>query len=258
MSRPRATVHARLRGESSPEELHRAFVEHREWLVPLQFYRALHGDAMAQARKMSFGARTAVPPEELWLFTEQGTAQQASNQGALLGTYVLGVDGVELFQSLPATVAAVRVNAGGFDGDLLSFEGGALDGLRDWAVAVRIERGLAAGDDPRATPELMASLRSFRAYHVPVFADGRLIAKAGHEGFQQPAVVCTAPDAFAGFLGALDAGMQAQVELRRLGAQELMAEVERQGIDALYLNPVGPGPARVLPRAVCDAIVAAP
>lgn len=256
MSRPRAQVHARSRGEASPHALHRALVDHTQWLVPLQFFQSLHGDAMASARKMSFSPRSNVPPEQLWLFTEQGTAQQAATQGALLGTYVIGVDGVSLFGSLPSDVKSVHVNAGGFDGDLLTLDGDALHALRAWARLVHLERGLAAHGDPRQVPELAGALQAYRTYHVPFFPDGRLIAKAGYEGYRQPVVVCTGPDSYETFVGALELALQGQVQLRRLDLASLHGEVARQDVDALYLNPLGPGPTGLWPRALCDALVA--
>ena len=256
MSRPRAQVHARARGESSAHSLHRALVEHAQWLVPLQFFRSLHGNAMASERKMSFSPRSSVPPEQLWLFTEQGTAQQASTQGALLGTYVLGVDGVSLFGSLTPEVTSVHINAGGFDGDLLALSGEALDALRAWAGLVHLERGLAVHAAPRHAPELAGALQAYRTFHVPFFPDGRLIAKAGYEGYRQPVVVCTGPDSYETFVGALDVALQGQVQLRRLDLASLHGEVARQDVDALYLNPLGPGPTGLWPRAVCDALVA--
>ena len=252
MSRPRAVRLAQRRGEADTNDVLRAFMSHKEWLAPIAIFE---GSEVEDARKISLGPRTQVPNDEIWVFSEQGTAIQATRNGTLLGTYVSGVRGDALFRRLPEMASYVVVNGGGFEEDRLDFDRTGFTTLLSWAEAVSVERAIARSSDPRAEPELLARMRALGAWYLPLFADGRMIAKAGYGGFAQPSVVCTTADSYAAFVGALDAGLRQQVQRRVVDGEGLCAELTNQGdVDALYLNPFGPGPSVTLPRDVFEMV----
>jgi len=253
MSRPRAAFHAQLRGDASVHEVLRAFMEHREWLVPLSFF---DGDELAAARKVSFGPRHQLPRSELWVFSEQATAQQAVVNGNLLGTYVAGVPGIVLFERIPEDATQVRVNCGGWEQDALEFDAQGFQLLTGWARTVRLERLLQGCADPASSPKLLDDMRAHESYRVPFLPDGRMVSKPGHDGFEQPSVVCTSIDSYEAFLEALDAELREQIRCEVLDGPQLCDRVRPQKIDALFLNPMGPGPTRTLPKQLCDAITA--
>ncbi|MAC27848.1 MAG: hypothetical protein CMH59_15430 [Myxococcales bacterium] len=246
MSRPRAQILAHGRGEASVEAVYRSLAEHREWLVPLGFFPRRE---LAAACKVAFGPRHQIPHAELWVFTEQATATQAVQEGALLGSYILSIPGTRLFAELPEKVDfhELRINAGGFQEDLLRFERAQFDRLARWAALVATEEHLA---DAKASEEgLREALGRHPEFHVPLMPDGRMVAKPGHDGFAQPGVACTTPDSYTAFVGALDPALAGQLTQRVVDGTGFRQEVARQDIDALYLNPFGPGPTRTLPRA---------
>lgn len=224
-------------------EVLRSMMEHTEWLVPIAYFER---EELQKANKVSFGPRHQVPPVELWLFTEQATAQQAVVQGALLGSYVASVPGHRIFARLPADTELVRVNGGGFEEDLLSFERQAFPMLHQWANTLQLEASLV---DPSACGE---KLRAHHEFHVPFMPDGRMIAKPGHEGFAQPGVVCTSPDSYEAFVGALEPALAAQLSHAVLDGGGLRERLGGQEVDALYFNPFGPGRCATLPRSVVE------
>ena len=242
MSRPRTAIPALRRGQASRASTLRALAEHREWLVPVGFFPT---ETIARAGKVSFGPRSHVPPNELWLFTESATVHAALAHGAVLGSYVPSIPGTELFANLGEPWRVVRVNAGGYDDDLLVFEPETYTELGAWARIVELERLLLGkGLDTSA-------LRAHPELHIPLLPDGRMIAKPGHEGFAQPGVVCTSLDCYEAFVGALDPALSAQLRHVVLDGEHFLGEVARQReVDALYFNPFGPGLSRTCPRHV--------
>lgn len=241
MSQVRALVHAKVRGEVSLDSVLRASVAHRGWLVPVRY---LDRDHVREAYKVSFGPRQQVPEGELWLFSEQATANQAVSQGAVLGTYIAGMDGLELFTRLADEVQRVRINPGGYPADELAFEreGDGFAILGRWASTLTLERSI--NEHVHFDGEVSASLAAHATYHVPLLPDGRFIAKPGHEGFTQPSVICTSPDSFDAFLNVLEPSLLEVVRRECWTGAQLLEELQRQQVDAVYLNPVGPGPTR--------------
>jgi hypothetical protein len=67
-------------------------------------------DTDAGGRRFSVEFR--IPGTELWLFTGSAAALAAKEQGALLGLYINGVRGTELFGNLDPAWEWVRVNPG--------------------------------------------------------------------------------------------------------------------------------------------------
>lgn len=255
MSRPRAVRLAQARGDADTNEVLRAFMSHKEWLAPISLFE---GAEVADARKISLGPRTQVPNDEVWIFTEQGTAIQATRNGTLLGTYVTGVRGDALFRRLPEVASYVVVNGGGFEDDRLDFDRSGFQRLVGWAEAVSLERALAKAGALDSNAELLARMRVLGEWYLPLFADGRMIAKAGFEGYEQPGVACTTPDSYDAFVGALDPELQKQVQRMVVDGEGLCAELANQEqVDALYLNPFGPGPTLTIPRSVFDLVKSA-
>ncbi|MAQ18959.1 MAG: hypothetical protein CMN30_29700 [Sandaracinus sp.] len=252
MSRPRAVRLAQARGEADANEVLRAFMSHKEWLAPIQLFE---GAEVSAARKVSLGPRTQVPNDEVWIFSEQGTAIQATRNGILLGTYVSGVRGDALFRRLPEVASYVVVNGGGYDEDRLDFDRSGFDRLIGWAEAISFERAVVGTAAWEQQPELLARMRALESWYIPLFADGRMIAKAGHDGFQQPSVACTTPDSYNGFVNMLEPELRQQVRRMVVNGEGLCAEITRQTqVDALYLNPFGPGPSVTIPRHVFDLV----
>ncbi|MBO6933586.1 MAG: hypothetical protein JJ863_01380 [Deltaproteobacteria bacterium] len=252
MSRPRAVRLAQARGDADTSQVLREFMAHKEWLAPISLFE---GSEVADARKVSLGSRTQVPADEVWIFTEQGTAIQATRNGTLLGCYVSGVRGDALFRRLPEVASYVVINGGGFEDDRLDFDRQSFDQLVRWAEAVSLERAVAAADSIATNGEILARMRALDAWYLPLFGDGRMIAKAGHDGYDQPGVACTTPDSYAAFVNALDPQLRQQVKRMVVNGEGLCVELQNQTqVDALYLNPFGPGPTATIPRSVFDLI----
>jgi hypothetical protein len=240
MSRPRTAIPALRRGEASRPVVLRALVEHREWLVPIQFFSR---EQTATASKVSFGPRSHTPPSELWVFTEAATVHAAIAHGAVLGSYVQSVAGIELFGAITDELRVVRINPSGYADDQLAFEPESYPELRTWASVVRRERELLGAGVDRA------ALAAHPELHVPLLPDGRMIAKPGHDGYAQPGVVCTSLDCYEAFVGALDPSLATQLRHSVVDGSTFVNEMGRQReVDALYFNPFGPGLCRTWAR----------
>lgn len=255
MSIPRALLLAHQRGEASVNQVLRGMMSHKGWLVPVNFFQP---EEVRDTYKVAFGPRHQIPHAELWIYTEQGTATYAVQQGALLGAYVTMIPGTVLFQRMPEAAQTLKVNAGGYEEDLLELERVSFDRLALWARTVELEQALDGCADPTIDLQLMAKMRAHPEYHVPLLPDGRMIAKPGEGGFRQPGVVCSSPDSYDVFVAALDEELQQQIQHSIVDGDGLSAELVRQEIDAVYLNPFGPGPTLTWPRAVGEAIATAP
>ena len=149
------------------------------------------------------------------------------------------------------------VNGGGFQEDRLDFDRSGFGTLTAWAEAISFERALVTCTHIQREPELLARAKALGAWYVPVLPDGRMIAKAGHEGYREPGVVCTTPDSYAAFVSALEPDLSRRVKQRIISGSELCEEVRAQSVDALYLNPFGPGPSLVFPKGVFDLVAIA-
>ncbi len=244
MSLPRALILAHHRNEASFQELLRAFMGHRAWLVPLDFFPR---PALQDAYKVSFGPRHQCPPGELWLFSEHGTAQYAASQGAALGAFVLGVEGTSIFGQLSPQTRLIRVNPCGYPEDLLVLGPESLQEVGAWARTVTFEERLRGCADPSQDDELLTYLRHHDGYHVPLLPDGRMLAKPGEGGFAQPGVVCTSADSYEAFVTVLEPPLRQQIAQSVMNGVRLREELTRQDVDGVYLNPFGPGPTATWP-----------
>lgn len=251
MSLPRALILAHQRGEASFHDLLRAFMAHRAWLVPVDFFPR---PTLRDAYKVSFGPRHQRPPGEIWLFSEHGTAQYAASQGAALGAFVLGVEGSAIFGGLPPEVRLIRINPGGYPEDLLVIGPESLEEVGAWARTIELEERLRRCPDPSRDVELLSGLRRHDRYHVPLLPDGRMLAKPGEGGFAQPGVVCTSADSYETFVSALEPALHQQIAARVLDGPGLREELARQDVDGVYLNPFGPGPTATWSLALADLI----
>lgn len=249
MSRPRAARLAFDRGECAEPVVMRAFMEHTEWLAPAWLF-----DKATEGRKVCFDGQHVVPEGELWVFTEAATATHASQSGTRLGTYVSGIPGTELFGALMKDSAAVRINPGGYTEDELRFTPDAYGGLTEWATGIAVERGLPYVTEGVFSETMIQRLRTHPRYYLPFFSDGRMISKPGYGGFDQPGVLCVTPDAYDAFTGALDETLVEQIEQVIATPEELKQHVEKQKIDGVYFNPMGPGPSTVLPASAFSAL----
>lgn len=242
MSRARTSILAARRDEVSRDQMLRVLMEHREWLVPVS---AMARSELAVCCKVSFGPRAQTPPSELWVFTETATAQSAQTHGAVLGSFAMSIDGARLFGTLLGEAEVLRVNPAGYPEDVLTFDRAQYAELERWAGVVARERELGSADGVTAG----ALLRTLSEVHVPLLPDGRMVAKPGHDGFAQPGVACTSRDSYEAFVGALDPSFGGSLRHVVLDGSGLCAELGRQGeVDAIYLNPFGPGPQRTLAR----------
>lgn len=253
MTIARWAILAQRRGEASAHQVLRSLMEHREWWVPLGFFPA---SDTARMRKTSFGRLHHVPPSELWVFTEAGTACEAHQRGAPVGSFVQSIPGHQLFATLRRRpgIRAVQVNAGGYPEDLLTFAPDAFETLEQWALAIGFERLL--GSSTELSDAVLARSKSYEQYLAFMLPDERMLVKAGHDGLAQPGVVCTSQDSADILLETLEDDFRETLRLTTLSAAELRHELERQDIDGLVLNPLGPGPQRTLSmidsQALCE------
>jgi hypothetical protein len=232
-------------GNANTDDVMRALVSHRGWLVPLDFFAFCRGDGAQADGILILSAESQAPPGALWLFTDEGAARLAQSKGARLGAYAGRLSGTELFRAVGPEHQTVYVNPGSPPERTWVFqESSAADAGGLWAGAVALEesfaRWQAAGE-----PDLSA-LEDYPAFVLYNFASGPVVTLPGRGGLSNPAAAFTAPDCAAAFLRLLGEEQRAQLRQVTLDGKSLLGNLPH-GIDGLLFNPFGPGATYALP-----------
>jgi hypothetical protein len=227
-------------GRANANDVMRALVSHRSWLVPALLVAPGDEQAGVVDNLTMFGAETLLPPGELWIFTDRQAADLAQASGASLGAYAGGVAGIKLFRSISPDTKTVRVNPYSPREQTWIFsEGSAFDMGRIWADAIALEENF---EQWRQTgnPDKTA-VGNYRAFLVFNHSSGPVITLPNQGAMSNPAAVFTAPDCADMFLSKLGDEQRASLHQAVVGGEALMEGALRLGIDGLLFNPFGPG-----------------
>jgi hypothetical protein len=227
-------------GRANANDVMRALVSHRSWLVPALLVAPGGEQAGVVDNLTLFSAETLLPPGELWIFTDRQAAEIAQAAGASLGAYAGGVAGTKLFRSIDPNIETMRVNPHSPREQTWIFSEGSASGVGGiWADAIALEEKF---DEWRQTgnPDKTA-VGNYRAFLVFNHSTGPVITLPNQSGMSNPAAVFTAPDCADMFLSKLDDEQRTSLQQAVAGGESLMEGAARLGIDGLLFNPFGPG-----------------
>lgn len=232
-------------GQADANDVMRALVSHRGWLVPIDFFAQCRGDGARADGVIILSAESQAPPGNLWLFTDEGAARLAQSKGASLGAYAGRLSGTELFGAVGPEHRTVWVNPGSpLEQTWLFQEGSAANAGGLWAEAVALEESF-AGWEAAGAPDLRA-LEDYRAFMLYNHASGPVITLPNRGGMSNPAAAFTAPDCADAFLRLLGEEQSAQLQPVTIDGKSLLSNPPL-GIDGLLFNPFGPGATYALP-----------
>jgi hypothetical protein len=233
-------------GRANPNDVMRALVSHRGWLVPALLVAQGGEQGRVLDNMTLFGAETRLPPGELWIFTDREAADLAQAAGASLGAYAGGISGTELFRSIDPSTQTVRVNPySSRERTWIFSEGSASEVGKIWADAIALEESF---EQWRQTgqPDGTA-VSNYRAFLLFDHSSGPVITLPNQAGMANPAAAFTAPDCAEMFLSKLGAEQRAQMRQTVASGESLMERAPQLGIDGLLFNPFGPGASYALP-----------
>jgi hypothetical protein len=230
----------------SKDDLMRQLVSYRDWLAPTLIMAQHYGRSdFAEGRLFMFGERLSYPRSELWLFTDFEAASRAQEAGALLGPYVSGIGGTELFGKLDSAWDVVKINPGSTAAMTCDLARGGFEEAAAWADAINFEAEL----DRRAASGRvdLDALGDYRDFLLLNHTSSGLVATLpGRRGLTNPAPIFTAPDCLAAFLRQLTPSEQAGLVRVTAPGKLLLERLPRQGVDGMLLNEFGPGPSAVV------------
>ncbi|HEY9401705.1 MAG TPA: hypothetical protein VIQ24_03350 [Pyrinomonadaceae bacterium] len=227
-------------GRANADDVMRALVSHRGWLVPASLVAQSGEQAGVVDNITMYGAETRLPPGELWIFTDREAADLAQAAGASLGAYAGGIAGTKLFRSIDPDTKTVRVNPySPRERTWIFSEGSATGAGRIWADAITLEENFERWRQT-GNPDKTA-VGSYRAFLVFNHSSGPVITLPNQGGMSNPAAAFTAPDCADMFLSKLGEEQRASLRQAVAGGEALMEGATRLGIDGLLFNPFGPG-----------------
>ncbi len=234
-------------GRANVNDVMRALVSYRGWLVPLALF-ARRGEANRVTDSiLILSSEMSLPPGELWVFTDAEAAHLAQAKGALLGAYASGMAGTELFNQLDPNWQTVRVNPGSpRERTWIFTEGSAAEAGQLWAEAIMLEESFAQWQQT-GTPDA-AALMSYRAFLLYDHVSGPVITLPNQGGMANPAVAFSAPDCADMFLAKLSEEQRPQMRQVTIDGKHLLANPPL-GTDGLLFNVFGPGATYALPFA---------
>ena len=226
----------------------RSLVSYHDWLVPLGFAAQGDEETRTVASMEILTTETQLPPDKLWVFTDREAAHLAQTKGALLGTYVGGIAGTELFRNIGADIKTVFVNPGSPTERTWMFQdGGGIEVTKIWADAIALEESFARWEQT-GTPDHAAVL-NYRAFMTFDFSSGPVVTLPGQGGMSNPAAAFTAPDCADTFLSRLSEEQRAGLLSVTIGGRTLVEKSPQLGIDGLLINAFGPGETYAFPFA---------
>lgn len=231
-STPRDALARFVNHDLTDAQLMRALAEHAGWIAPAA------RDGQTVALRLIDVADAGSPAQRaLCLFSDEGTLADARNAAPdVFGGDVLGgLTGWRVWAELGPHVQAVHVDP--FSTESMRFGPDRLDGLREWAGALRVEEALATVGE---TGGELGVIRDFERYYV-VLLEGTHLALAPDVRRRRFGAVFTATDALEAFLRRSRA---ADAQPLCLAGAELFAMLQSMPLDGIVFNSAGPGPAR--------------
>jgi hypothetical protein len=227
-------------GRANANDVMRALVSHRSWLVPALLVAQSGAQPGVVDNLTMYSAETRLPPGELWIFTDREAADLAQAAGASLGAYAGGIPGTKLFRSIDPDAKTVRVNPYSPRARTWIFSEGSASGVGSiWADAITLEENFERWRQT-GNPD-KAAVSHYRAFLVFNHSSGPVITLPGQGGMSNPAVVFTAPDCADMFLSKLGDEQRASLQQAVTGGEALLENAPQLGIDGLLFNPFGPG-----------------
>lgn len=227
--------------QANTNEVMRALVSHRGWFVPAGLF-ALSGEATRRVQKMmTLSSENLTPAGELWIFSSDEAALQATAQGASVGTYAGGMAGTELFRIIdPNSFQTVFVNPGSPRERTWIFQEGSASTMgRLWADVIALEEKFPEWEQT-GKPDL-AAFESYRAFLVFDHLSGPIVTLPNQGGLKNPAAVFTAPDCAQNFLAELTDGERVSIKQVEIDGPRLLQLPAVCGVDGLLFNFFGPG-----------------
>lgn len=230
------------------DQVMRALCEHTGWFAPA-VYACLALKTQTFEKITLWGAEANLPPGKLYLFTDVGAGNLAS-QKLTLGPYASPLPGAPLLSYLPAGFKELVVNPGSPQEQGWFMGDGALPFASIWGQAVHIEQMLVG----KLKGDLVDVLLKFPGWTSFALPNGAIATAVGAGGLKNPAMIFTAPDC--ADLAFQKLGPQA-ASLKRMvtSGEDLFGAYPRLGIDGFLVNPFGPGMAKVLDGKVAEGIV---
>jgi len=226
--------------KADAHDVFRALVGYNNWLVPVKVMASHYGKPTL-APRVSYSLTSELPPDELWLFTDDDAARRAVASGCRLGAFATGLTGSELFEKLPPGLTAVRVNPVSPAELTWNVPPEAFAVAAAWGQVLRFERCLR--DWAAGAPVDLAAVAAYPQFEAFAFPNRTILTMPEQGGLLNPAVVCTAPDCAKAILRRVPEPMRAELQVVVTSGRELIEKLPEQGMDGLMLNPAGPGAA---------------
>jgi len=259
----RDTLVAYSRKEISSDKLMREVVGHSDWFVPALYLATAEGPNEFEEVVIFNGGEYCIAARELWAFTDWAAAERAVAQGARLGVCASRIAGTRLFGGLSDRWDVVRINPG--SPEELFLTAGGFDHAAVWADALTLERGIAAQTQPDEETEgewrarmdrlarLMAAYQDFLVLEHDTTGQLVTLPSRSGEGFLNPLVMFTAPDCRDAFLDRLSPAQRGAFRDRNASGAGVVGLSPESGMDAVIVNPCGPGPTAILPLGLSPA-----
>lgn len=235
------TLLAYSQQRATANDVMRSLTSHRGWLAPVVLFAQDGEEPLLFDHAILFGTETRLPPGELWIFTDRAAAERAQASGALLGAYVNGLAGTELFSKIPQDLQIVRVNPYSPQEQSWQLLAGSFELAEAWAKAVALEAGFTSAGSLD-----IEAISRFKSFLFLRHASGYVITLPNQAGLKNPAVVFTAPDCVDAFWAKLSEAQRNGLERYVADGLTLIKKLPEQQIDGLLINAFGPGPSTVL------------
>lgn len=220
---------------ATQEEVMRAIATHEEYFVPLGFAPRLGRSEFE--RIVMLGKDGAPPPGEVYAFSDESCLDLVAKTP--LGGFVTPVSGIEWLSQLSADEdVKVKINPGGPQAHFWFMGKEALPLAKLWGQAVGLEKLMVAGN----LEVLAKAMKAFEGYTVLALPNGAIATAQGTGGYENPAMLFTAPDCFQKVL-AQAPGLK---PVHMTGTQ-IFHTLPRAGVDGIVFNPLGPGVAAAYP-----------
>jgi hypothetical protein len=221
--------------QATQEAVMRAIASHDSFFVPLGF--ATRFERTEFERIVQLGKTGGPPPGEVYVFSDESCLDLVANTP--LGGFVTPVSGVEWLSRLDeAQDVKVKVNPGGPQAHFWFMGKDAVPLARLWGQAIGLEQLMVAND----LKVLALAMKAFEGFTVLSLPNGAIATAQGTGGYENPAMLFTAPDCFEKVL-AQAPGLK---PVHMTGAQ-LFHTLPRAGVDGIVFNPLGPGVAAAYP-----------
>ena len=218
-----------------------ALVRSQNWFAPVMLFNKEGENELFFDKLTMFSQETNLPVDEIWIFTDMENAQRAQNAGALLGLYVNGSNGTEIFKSLNENYKIVRVNPYSPTEETWEIGQNAFELMKFWSSAVEVEKSFDESHDT-----LVSVVSQYQNFIIYNYANGYTMTLPNQGGLKNPAIVFTTPDCADALLARVNPEQKVGLERSTVDGWTLLTRLQDQNIDGIFFNPVGPGKPTVL------------